>query len=244
MSNGSYNLMLDPSMFLTIADDERRLDVMLNRMESLAGEGVALHIPQAFMNFVEDNYLGERDEDGEARWFNIYGGENRHAVRESNWAEALYTRLRDRAELIHLFTPDRDLKEKHAEFAEALDQLMSAQENDGRFLPSLFQSILQEWIFLQEQSWIVAQTDRAFEQMVKAGSVCLKLGKGILGRVVRKTRGKEEDEAITTLDRLLTVGKWVAAGCGAVTAAGLVSIPPALAITIALSPSFFALIDP
>jgi hypothetical protein len=68
MSNGSYNLMLDPSMFLTIADDERRLDVMMNRMESLAGEGVALHMPQAFMSFVEDNYL-----DCGAKWENEHG---------------------------------------------------------------------------------------------------------------------------------------------------------------------------
>ncbi len=246
MSNGSYNLMLDPSMFLTIADDERHLDVMMNRVAALARDGMAMHVPQAFMSFVETNYLSEGEPQVDLGWLNTYAPGH---VYPPSW-ERLYGAMTTRVEFLQTYNPAGYLKEQYNEFVNAL---VAANPNllvpipdapAGEYELSLLgQSILQEWIFLQEQSWIVAETRGVFDQIKKAGIECLELGKKALDKIVRKTRGKEEEELITPLDRLITLGKWVAAGGGAV-AAGGIALPPALAITVAISPSFFVLVDP
>jgi hypothetical protein len=240
MSNGLYNLMLDPSMFLTIADDERRLDVMMNRMDALARDGVALHVPQAFMSFVEEHYAAG-DGATPTAWVDTYAplpGQPHGQPPQSY--ELLYRKMNDRAELIRPFSPDRRLREEYEDFFQLLPQAMNGLELVPPY-DGLRDSILQEWIFLQERSWIVARVRKAFDVMKAAGMVYVEVGKKALDEVVRKTRRLEEDEVITTLDRLKTLGEWVAVGGGAV-AAG--TFPPALAIIVALSPRLFALIDP
>jgi hypothetical protein len=233
MSNGSYNLMLDPSMFLTIAYDDRRLEVMMNRMEGLAKDGVALHVPQAFMSFVEERYAAN-DNATPAGWIDTY---NTHAPISY---ESLYEKMIDTAELIRTFSPNRRLQEEYTQFNQRLPEAM---KESGIATPSdgVQESILQEWIFLQERSWMVAAVSKPFEVMQKTGSVArLVLRKKVLDAVVRNTRSKEEEEAITIVDRLITVGECVAAGGGAVAAGGIGPLPPALAITAAISPRFFA----
>src|SRR5215217_2236036 len=111
-SNGLYNLMLDPSMFLTIADDERRLDVMMNRMDALARDGVALHIPQAFMSFVESHYEAGNGVTPTA-WVDTYAPlPGQPHGRPPQSYEPLYRRMTDKAELIRLFSPDLRLREQ------------------------------------------------------------------------------------------------------------------------------------
>ncbi|MDQ4143998.1 MAG: hypothetical protein M3198_09695 [Actinomycetota bacterium] len=248
MSNGSFNLMLDPSMFFTVSD-ERTLDVMMNRISRIVEDGAAIHVPQAFMTFVEDAYIAEAD-GGDYRteqFVNTYAPEH-HPLS----FERLYKEMSNRVGLIQTFSPGLRLREKHNEFRQGLDEVFYDRAIDD---PRVSESVLQEWIFLQERSWIVSQTREAFDLMRSAGAEYLEFGRSALDRlgtsaldnlnkVVRKTRGKAEEEAITPIDRLLTLGKWVAAGGGAVAAGGIVSLPPALAIMIAISPRFFALIDP
>jgi len=241
MADESYNVMLDPSMFLTLgANQERDLEVRMNQISALAREGMEMYIPRAFMAFLEDHHVaGDAILPGGAweGWIAIYGESHRAP---NPPLERIYSAMSERAELIRPFRPDRRMQEAHQEFGEDLRSTFQVGQ-DSR----LVECVLQEWIFLQERSWIVAQVRKAFDRMTKAGSVVLEIAsRKILNKVIRKTRGKEEEEAITTLDTLLTLGKWVAAGGGAVAAGGIITLPPALAITLAISPRFFALIDP
>jgi hypothetical protein len=67
-----------------------------------------------------------------------------------------------------------------------------------------------------------------------------------LDMAVRKTRHKGAQEALTRVDRLTALGKWVAiGGIAAVDAGLLVSSPPAgLLFAVNLAPSVFVLFDP
>jgi hypothetical protein len=248
MSNGSYNIMLDPSMFLSSADNERRLSVMMNRMAALARDGVAMHVPRAFMTFVENSFVDEGGATPDPVWLETYAPPG-HQYPDS--FERLYWTMTIDGKFLQPFNPTRRLKNEYDEFVKALSAADPANllvptpdAPDAEYELSLFgQCILQEWIFLQEKSWIVAETRGAFDLVKKAGAECLELGKRSLDKLVRMTRKKEEEESITTVDQLITLGKWVAAGGGAVAAGGIM-LPPALAITVAIAPNFFALLDP
>ncbi len=202
MADESYNLMLDPSMFLVLgANEERRLEVMMNRVSALASEGMAMHVPEAFMTFVEDSYA-EGAGVVPLEWFDVYAQGRRQAALS---VQNLYGAMNEKAGLIRPFSPDRRMREDHREFAQGLKSAMSKPTNlvyDDRVRDNLQECILQECIFLQERSWIVAQARGAFDRMKEAGSAFLEIGsRDILNKVVRKTRGKKEEEAITTLDK-------------------------------------------
>jgi hypothetical protein len=247
MANGAYNIMLDPSIFLM--GNEREREVTMNEMDALARDGVSIHVPQVFMGGLEADYA-QRSNDWALLFAQMYGVGTQHPQ-----PETLYNvmTISGRSRLIQSFSPDRGLREKHAAFGSALGkeqpeippfQLIIGGEESPNFPAKevMEETVFQEWIFLQERSWIVSRSRILFDRMKGAGGVCLELGNRALDKAARKVLSKDEEEALTRADKLRTLGKFVAVGGSAVVAGA--TLPPALAITLSLSEGVFALLDP
>jgi len=214
-------------------------------MAGLARDGVSIHVPQVFMSSIEQDYAqGTENLVAQFREMYAYDG----GVEEPPRPEQVYNQMRERSGLIQSFSPDRRLREKHAAFGTTLGlaqpEVPPLVDIGGRYGYYNFsgEMVFQEWIFLQERSWIVSRSRELFTRMEHAGAVCLDLGTSALNKAARKIRKKDEEEALTLADKLLALGKFVAVGGGAV-AAG-VSLPPSLAIMFALSQGVFTLLDP
>jgi hypothetical protein len=89
----------------------------------------------------------------------------------------------------------------------------------------------------------VSRVKRVFDRMTQAGVTAIGISQRAFDWTVRKTRGKQSHEPITPLDRLVSVGKWVAIGGGTAVTMGLITPPAGLAVAFAIAPSFFV-IDP
>jgi hypothetical protein len=62
--------------------------------------------------------------------------------------------------------------------------------------------------------------------------------------VVRKMRRKDAQEALTRIDRLITMGKWVGIGGLAAIEAGFISPPAGALFTVHVAYPAFVMIDP
>lgn len=137
-------------------------------------------------------------------------------------------------------TPKEPYKEKYSDFYENLHKEVEDKE--------LVEMLFEEWIFLQEFSWIVAKTKRTFEKFKEAGAAVLEVSKKALDKFINKIArhklNKKDDEILSTIEKFRGLGKWIAHG--GITAAGA-TLPSPIAgalITYLLSEGFFVLIDP
>ena len=97
--------------------------------------------------------------------------------------------------------------EKYRDFYESLKE--EVEDRDIRDI------IFEEWVFLQEFSWIVARTKNVFEAFKKAGAVSLEVSKkafyNAIDKLVRRSLGKMEGE-LTIAEKLRGLGKWIGRG--------------------------------
>lgn len=164
----------------------------------------------------------------------------------------LYYVLDERESLIRSFDPeefgdtesDLTLAHDHYPFAEHLNRSLRELEGEETEYRALRDALFQEWVFLQEMSWIGSATRAAFRTMVHAGSWCVELGKRTASKEIRRTRHKSPDDPITKLDVLMTSFKWTAVE-GATFSAPLFGVPPIWAAAAGfVTNKGFALIDP
>jgi len=133
--------------------------------------------------------------------------------------------------VINSFDPQPKEIEKHNEFFRSL----SRRERDKQ----ISRIILEEWIFLQEYSWLVSRTKIVFNKFMDAGGVCLLVGKKYFEKLVKKTIGKEFDPIITKADILRAICKWIAVA-GEEIVKTKINMPLGLNLAI----NFFILFDP
>ena len=108
-------------------------------------------------------------------------------------------------------------------------------------------ALFDEWVFLQEYSWLLGNNRHPFDQMVRAGGIALQWGKRHVDMAMRKTRDKEKQDPLTKIDRLIALGKWVAIGGITAVDVGLISISPPAGLLYAMNvvpASLFFMIDP
>ena len=101
--------------------------------------------------------------------------------------------------------------------------------------------LMEEWIFLQEHSWVVSRIKKPFNRFVDAGAVCLQFGSRAVNTIMTKTLKKNDNEILSKVDRLRAFGKWVAVGGAAVI--GVLN-NPMISIPIATIAGFSLLFDP
>lgn len=112
----------------------------------------------------------------------------------------------------------------------------------GRPMAEYARSVLmEEWVFLQERSWVVSSTRRPFRAFVNAGSTCLEFGARTTDALIRRTLKQPDGQLISRVDRLRAFGKWIAVSGSAVAGA---FTNPIVSTTGPLLAGFFLLFDP
>lgn len=80
---------------------------------------------------------------------------------------------------------------------------------------NILDSLWEEWLFLQEQSWLVSRSRKTFRRFIKSGAVALETSKetfdALAARTLRLPR-KDIPKALTSGQRLRASAKWIAVG--------------------------------
>jgi hypothetical protein len=239
--------MLDPS-FLLAEDPERPLAQKISQVETLAdGSGFEVYVPEGLVRFLEEQ-LPQYDQDEESDQFMDFYVPNLERVDLSELRSRLYGSQRIRPFDPEVFPAyddsDLTLAHDHRPFADRLNRSLREREGEDTEYRALRDSLFQEWVFLQEMSWIGSLTRASFRTMVHAGATSVEFGKRMARKAVRRTRNLGSDDPITKLDALMTTFKWVAAGSIAVTPTllGVAGLETAIAGFVANRA--FVLIDP
>ena len=109
-----------------------------------------------------------------------------------------------------LFKIPREIyQKKYEDFYENLRKELNNQDLVG--------ILFEEWVFLQEFSWIVAKSKKAFEKFKEAGAITIEFSEKTVDKIVKKTLKKKDDDFVNTFDKLRALGKWIAVGAGSIT---------------------------
>lgn len=127
--------------------------------------------------------------------------------------------------------------------------LESYKEENSYFYTSLLEEtkseivseiLFEEWVFLQQKSWIISRIKKSFTYFVKAGSVSIEMGKRTFNLGVKKTLKKDPKNILTNADRLRSLAKWIAVGGSSASAL----YDPIAGAIGGVAAGFFLLIDP
>jgi hypothetical protein len=132
----------------------------------------------------------------------------------------------------------KDIK-RHYEICNNLrEDLSYLEEPLGEYIAEI---LIEEWIFLQEKSWVVSRIKKPFNRFVNAGSVCLQFSGRAADIIINRTLRRERNELVGKVDRLRAFGKWVAVGGPSVL--GILN-NPVIAVAAPFIAGFFLLFDP
>jgi hypothetical protein len=186
MPNESYNLMLDPSMLLDFEARERILSELPNLREE-----AQIFLPYGFIRFLA-GYDPDQEEDPREHpfpgvpqqfvWF--YRGERGEGPKEQGeWGQLaglddLVQNLQEEGLVRYYNARENEAAPPHFWIIQYLyrDLSEAAVIEEGPYQLYYFHlpdTLFDEWVFLQENSWILAKARHAFDQMVHAGGVAL-----------------------------------------------------------------------
>lgn len=102
--------------------------------------------------------------------------------------------------------------------------------------------LFEEFVFLQEQSFVVSRIKKPFNRFISAGVVCVHFGGRAVDDLVRRTpHVVRQGEPIRDVDRLKAFGKWIAVG--GLSATRLIE-PAMTGVLVSMALAYFALFDP
>lgn len=186
-------------------------------------------IPRTFFRAIEGNQLSK--ENPLVRFY----------LQNASMVNIVYLRslLQKYKKNIKIHDFSEEYLSKHEKLKTALPEYLklyvTSQDNN------IVNCLLEEWMFLQENSWIVSRSKKTFIKLKDAGSVCIELGKKTLDDAIKRTlKLDKENQALNIARRLRAFGKWTAVG-GA-SASSL--IDPIVGILASAASGFFLLLDP
>jgi len=222
----SSSIMLDPSLILA----QNSIQNTFWTMRSLNKEDSSLkfYYPWSLLRMVNDRAFS-RDKLGEYFLFNAYPAEPKE----------IRAQLQENLNILSGFEARSQDIERHSEIYNNLHEDLSYLEEP--FNEYILEILIEEWIFLQEQSWIVSRIKKPFNRFVDAGSVCLQFGGRAANRMINRTLRRNSDELVSKVDRLRAFGKWIAVGGPSVVG---ILYNPVIAMVAPLMAGFFLLFDP
>lgn len=131
-----------------------------------------------------------------------------HNVTPSQLKE-IKTFLDEYSNIIIGYEPTAELSKKHWHLFEVI---YKHTHNE-----SISKVLFEEWVFLQEFSWIVSRLKKPFNTLIDAGAVCLHFGKKTVENLMKRTLKKNDNEILNRVDQLRAFGKWIAVGGGSYT---------------------------
>ena len=95
-------------------------------------------------------------------------------------------------------------KNKYPEFYKSLKDL-----EEKKLSKDLFKIVFEEWVFLQEFSWLVAKSKKIFEKFKEAGAVSIEFSKRKFEEIIEKIKDSKTQKI---LKKLRKIGKFIAVG--------------------------------
>jgi len=111
----------------------------------------------------------------------------------------------------------------------------------AHFDEDIMNILFEEWVFLNDFSWIVSRIKQPFTKFIAVGGASIQFSKRATDLLIRNTLKKTDDELLSKADRLRAFGKWVAVGGPSI--AGIIASPLFSSIT-SIPVGFFILFDP
>jgi len=209
----SRNIMFDPSLLLDAEKFEEVFEFLERKND------FRCFIPDSFLKLdrLDENHLYEI-----SKFFEAENADLRH----------IHLKLNSRKNLFVNFKVKEEHYEKYDEFYKNL------REYGGN--EKLTKILFEEWVFLQEYSWLTSKSKNVFKKFEECGAWVLEGSKTAFEYTVKKTLKKDQDSVITTANKLRTLGKWF--GVGLNSAASL--IEPLAAVGITATIGFMMIIDP
>jgi hypothetical protein len=220
--------MIDPSLMLA----EYSIDNTFNLAERLSkwDKDIRFYYPVSLKRFLN---MYEWNEGKPGIGFFL---QNAHPSHPGKLFELIDTF----SSIVHPFEPTPEHREKYAEiYTKMTGELRYRHE---LYAEALRDMLFEEFIFLQEQSFMVSRIKKPFNTFESAGAAYVQFSKGVVDRLVRITlKNKKQDDLIRNVDRLRAFGKWIAVGGLSVSR----MITPEIAdILISLALGYFLLFDP
>lgn len=155
----------------------------------------------------------------------------------------LSTAMKEYSVIISSFEIASEIREKYGRIYDSMHEVLGEELHFGKepFDEDIVNILFEEWVFLNEYSWVVSRIKKPFNRFVTAGSICLQFGCRATELLTRKTLRKKDDDMITNVDRLRAFGKWIAVGGPSVI--GMFANPIVSAASPAIA-GFFLLFDP
>lgn len=219
------NVMIDPTLLIA----NRTMMNTIIYAHKLSNLGDNVYLPKSFFFALKSRTL--REDEPLVRFF-------LHNAAPSNF---LFLRdfLEDKSEIISQFIPNEDHIRKHSHFKEMLSKHLEWYKDEH--IEILIDILFEEWIFLQEHSWIISRAKRTFTKLKDAGAVYIEFGKDSFDNAVRRTlQNNDVNKMLEKADRYRAVAKWIAVG-GPSAAVYLGPLPSAIT---ALAAGYFLLFDP
>lgn len=222
------NVLIDPS--LVLAENSINNTFHLIRSSAEYGGKLKFYFPRSLKRLVSETQPSK-----EAPGIKFF----LHGAYPSDLKE-LNTLIKESSDIVLEFNPTQEQLDKHSYAYETLAEELKYR--DELFEGELLNILIEEWIFLQEYSWVVSRIKKPFNRLIAAGAVCIQIGRRTADILVNRTLRREHDEFLNNIDRLRAFGKWIAVG-GA-TAASRLIIPDMTGITVPTMIGIMLLIDP
>lgn len=209
------NVLIEPSLLI----DEQSLHQVIKEIPTLDTKRYQFFVPSKFSDIIQEV---------EPNIQNILFFRNGAKLVDLGYLKDIL----EKENLIRKFEITQDQKEKFGSFYESL---LSNTEND-----ILAEILFEEWIFLQERSWIISRIKKPFNYFIKSGTIGIELGRKTLDLAVKRTLKKDDTNIVTNADKLRAFAKWIAVGGQSV----LPLVNPIAAVLGSAATGYFLLVDP
>jgi len=190
------NVMIDPSLIVS----DPTFHTTFSLVNELQDSRLKFYLPESVRGPLLANELDETSP--VFRFFLL-------SARPSAIQE-LSSLVKDYSNQVIGFEVSEQYARKHKAMYSALRE--TAYRNEDFFDSNVLDALFEEWVFLNEYSWIVSRIKKSFNKFIDAGAVCVQFGKKSVDTIMRKTLKREQNDPISRLDMLRAFGKWVAVG--------------------------------
>lgn len=198
--DNTENVLLDPSLLLASNSMINTFDY-LDKTDKSGGK-YQFYLPKSFLRLLNKRWL-PMDNPG-IRFF-------LHNATPSD-PEELYSLMDRYSNIVSLFEPTEQLRGKHIQMYKNLREELYLR---GELLNEDLLSILfEEWVFMQEYSWVVSRIKKPFNRLISAGAVSMQFSRITVDMLIRRTLKKDSDYFLSNIDRLRALGKWIVVGVG------------------------------
>jgi hypothetical protein len=226
-----FNVMLDPSLLLV---DEQELDETMRQLGALREQYSLSNIfaPDTLRTLVESPSAPEETIRRFVEYY-VPPSERETVLSVESVLDRLYSE-----DVVRFFTVSPEQRGRYGHFySNLLEELPEEAELSVR---AITPTVFEEWVFLQEQSWVVARLERTFRTMRDAGALIIEGGKRTVDDLTRRALHRGPADPITQLDRLRVCGKWIAVGGAPL----LQLVHPLAGALVGSAGGLFCLLDP